>query len=898
MPSQEILTVRFKAQGQGELKTAFIALNSATKKLAKTQAHLQKELGKLTGNQAKAKKAVDKYTEAFVKNHRNMGAIQGSLGKFGKTMSGIRSKLLIVAFAAGLAMKAFQALHKALSEFQVAQGKIQAVLLSTSNVSGKTATSLMDMANKMQVSMGISNTAIMEMQARLLTFTSIVGRQFDETIKIAADMSAVLGTDLNQATIQIGKALNDPIKGLGALSRVGVSFTEQQKEQIKTLMESGKIVQAQKVILAELNTEFGAAAEGIRQNSIVTRQAQDASNEWGDALREIATTFELPIAGMWIFIRGVIKTIQQIFQVINAINNWVFTLGGLAGELSHVRAETLAVDQAASAVSNAHAKHMQILTSYNQSIRETAKANKEWTDVKQIQKWSNEINRAVDNDARADLVNKVAEALQNNNFMLKQASDEQDRNKDAVEKSVKSLQFNVDMLGITDEAMRMAMEITKDRKNGIDDLTLAEQDLIVEYIRESNAIEEAKKKVADLKKEQEKLAKSIESTTESLSKRRATMELQETVDANGIISLRKLTEVEKLNLKFQTDEITPAMLEHAQAIDAITLKMKQQTEAIKKQAVLEQATKALTKQTAVLEARIVAEDDLRATLKDLNEVEKLKLQLSEAGIDLTSREAIALIAKAQAIDDVNKKVQNQIDLESMQNEMKEQSIEMLTEFIDHEVAESQRRAEAAIEAIDRVEEHELDNLRASAEYRAASDKEKKKMEEKITKEKDKQRQAERSKVNHDLRKQFYVEQSAKIASIAMNTADAVMKAMGGSPFTAGLPWTALAVAMGAMQTAMVLQQKPPRMQYGGLVGGNRHSAGGTMVEAERGEFVISRPGVEAMGVEALNKINMGMTGSAGSSVTINNPLLGKDTIEDEIVPQIKEALRRGGDIGL
>jgi hypothetical protein len=54
----------------------------------------------------------------------------------------------------------------------------------------------------------------------------------------------------------LGKALNDPIKGVTALQRVGVSFTKGQKDQIKSLEESGHHMQAQKVILRELNKEF------------------------------------------------------------------------------------------------------------------------------------------------------------------------------------------------------------------------------------------------------------------------------------------------------------------------------------------------------------------------------------------------------------------------------------------------------------------------------------------------------------------------------------------------------------------------------------------------------------------------------------------------------------------
>ncbi|MES2155937.1 MAG: hypothetical protein V4510_12455, partial [bacterium] len=64
--------------------------------------------------------------------------------------------------------------------------------------------------------------------------------------------------------IKVGKALNDPTKGLTALSRVGILFTDQQKKQIKALQKSGDLLGAQKIILKELGTEFGGsfAAKG------------------------------------------------------------------------------------------------------------------------------------------------------------------------------------------------------------------------------------------------------------------------------------------------------------------------------------------------------------------------------------------------------------------------------------------------------------------------------------------------------------------------------------------------------------------------------------------------------------------------------------------------------------
>ena len=88
-----------------------------------------------------------------------------------------------------------------------------------------------------------------------------------------------------------------------------------------------------------------------------------------------------------------------------------------------------------------------------------------------------------------------------------------------------------------------------------------------------------------------------------------------------------------------------------------------------------------------------------------------------------------------------------------------------------------------------------------------------------------------------------------------------------------------------------------KMEQGGMVGGRRHSQGGTMIEAEKGEFVMSRNAVDSIGLEAMNRIN---AGGGGGSVSINftGNVMSQDFIEDEAIPMIKEAIRRGADIGV
>ena len=88
-----------------------------------------------------------------------------------------------------------------------------------------------------------------------------------------------------------------------------------------------------------------------------------------------------------------------------------------------------------------------------------------------------------------------------------------------------------------------------------------------------------------------------------------------------------------------------------------------------------------------------------------------------------------------------------------------------------------------------------------------------------------------------------------------------------------------------------------KFAYGGLVGGNRHLDGGTLIEAEQGEFVMSRRAVQSIGLKGLNELNRGGS-SGGINVTVTGNVLTQDFVEGELAESIKEAVRRGSDFGI
>jgi hypothetical protein len=131
----------------------------------------------------------------------------------------------------------------------------------------------------------------------------------------------------------------------------------------------------------------------------------------------------------------------------------------------------------------------------------------------------------------------------------------------------------------------------------------------------------------------------------------------------------------------------------------------------------------------------------------------------------------------------------------------------------------------------------------------------------------------------------------------MNTASAIINSLTAKPAWAGVALAITAGVTGAAQLAIVNSQSMPKFQAGGMIGGRRHSAGGTMINAEAGEFVMSRSAVQSVGIENLNAMN---AGGGGGSVTVNvsGNVLTEDFVSGELAENIKEAIRRGTDFGI
>ncbi|SMF70507.1 phage tail length tape measure family protein [Allosphingosinicella indica] len=177
-----------------------------------------------------------------------------------------------------------------------AMAQVDAALASMGNRAGKTREELLAASDAMEMkSLFDGDVILKQVTAQLLTFGNVAGQQFDRAQQAAIDMAARLGGEPQAAAIMLGKALNDPVKGITALTRVGVSFSEAQKKQIVDMAKAGETAKAQALILAEVEKQYGGAAAAAADTQ-PWRQAQVAMDQAGDAIGEKLLPLIPPLA--------------------------------------------------------------------------------------------------------------------------------------------------------------------------------------------------------------------------------------------------------------------------------------------------------------------------------------------------------------------------------------------------------------------------------------------------------------------------------------------------------------------------------------------------------------------------------------------------------------------------
>lgn len=238
---------------------------------------------------------------------RGLDGLQGRFTGVATSLKGIAS--------AGAVVGAISFFKGAIDEAREAERvtrKTEQVIKSTGGQAKVTAGHIGELSGKMSELAGVDDEVIQQGANVLATFTKVrneVGGGndvFDQAAKVSLDMAAALdktgdsGAAMQENAIRIGKALNDPINGMTALTKVGVTFTDQQRTQVRALVESGDVLGAQKIILRELQTEFGGMAEASADSM------GKAEVSWGNFAESVG---------------------QKVLPAVNAVSDWALSTG-------------------------------------------------------------------------------------------------------------------------------------------------------------------------------------------------------------------------------------------------------------------------------------------------------------------------------------------------------------------------------------------------------------------------------------------------------------------------------------------------------------------------------------------------------------------------------------------
>jgi hypothetical protein len=271
---------------------------------------------------------------------RSSGALRGFTKIAGLATAGLG--------AAGLA-GAVKASFDEMLQSQKVAAQTRAVLKSTGGQAGITADHVDKLASRLLNLTGIDDETITSTENLLLTFTKI-GRQggiFDQATSTVLDMSVALGEDTKSAAIQLGKALQDPIRGIDSLRRVGVTFTDEQKDQIKQLVATGHQMEAQRIILAELHKEFGGSAKAAGDTfaGSLHKLEEQAKNLGGEIAQTLAPSIERVVKRITDWLsksqnqKQVLDTVKQaaaaVSDVIKALKIAMDALNKITGSTKH-----------------------------------------------------------------------------------------------------------------------------------------------------------------------------------------------------------------------------------------------------------------------------------------------------------------------------------------------------------------------------------------------------------------------------------------------------------------------------------------------------------------------------------------------------------------------------------
>ena len=228
---------------------------------------------------------------------KRAGTATANIQRFGISFRSVVGPMVALTGALTLANRSLNAFGKRQADLQVLSAQLERIGADGS----KQLDELRAAADRLGDATLFSQDDFIQSFNILSSFRAIAVESFTEVSEVAADIAQVMGSDVKSATVQLAKALEDPKRGLTALSRSGITFNETQTETIKKLVDSNRLLEAQGLILETIKGQYEGAAEAAGTGfagavDLLSENAADAAEALGKGLEPAATATATALA--------------------------------------------------------------------------------------------------------------------------------------------------------------------------------------------------------------------------------------------------------------------------------------------------------------------------------------------------------------------------------------------------------------------------------------------------------------------------------------------------------------------------------------------------------------------------------------------------------------------------
>ena len=228
---------------------------------------------------------------------KRAGTATANIQRFGISFRSVVGPMVALTGALTLANRSLNTFGKRQADLQVLSAQLERIGADGS----KQLDELRAAADRLGDATLFSQDDFIQSFNILSSFRAIAVESFTEVSEVAADIAQVMGSDVKSATVQLAKALEDPKRGLTALSRSGITFNEAQTETIKKLVDSNRLLEAQGLILETIKGQYEGAAEAAGTGfagavDLLSENAADAAEALGKGLEPAATATATALA--------------------------------------------------------------------------------------------------------------------------------------------------------------------------------------------------------------------------------------------------------------------------------------------------------------------------------------------------------------------------------------------------------------------------------------------------------------------------------------------------------------------------------------------------------------------------------------------------------------------------